>query len=316
MSPLSGVLGEAWGYYKRFAAHLLLIAFAIYLGAAIIVALLSLAGAIGSFLGLIINLIAAFLVQAALVKAVQDVRDGRADLNLGETVSAVLPYLFPVAVASILAGIGISIGFVLIIIPGLVLLTFWSLIVPSIVIGGEGVFGSFSKSWRTVRGYAWHVFGTYVLVFLILIVVDIVLGLILLALPLVARNFISSIVSGTLVAPFLALVVTLIYYRLMAAHETRGGAGEPPWPPSGPDSTYRGPDPAYPGPGTQPGGPEAPYPGPGSTYPGPDPAYPGTDPTYPGTGTQPTGPDGTYPRPDGPPAGSGPASAGPGAPPG
>ena len=231
MSPLSGVLGEAWGYYRRFAAHFLLIAFVIYLGAAILAALLGLAGGVGLFLGWIITVIAAFLVQAALVKAVQDVRDGRVDLSLGETVSAVLPYLFTVIAASILAGIGISIGFVLIIIPGLVLLTFWSLIVPSIVIGGEGVFGSFGKSWRTVRGYAWHVFGTYVLVFLILIVFNIVLGLILLALPLVARNLISNVISGTLVAPFLALVVTLMYYRLTAAHEGRAGAGETARPP-------------------------------------------------------------------------------------
>ena len=139
-----------------------------------------------------------------------------------------LPFLGTVIIASILAGIGIAIGFVLIIVPGLILLTFWSLIVPSIVIGGEGVFGSFRKSWRTVRGYAWHVFGTYVLVFLILIVFDIVIGLILLFLPVVARNAISSIISGTLVAPFLALVVTLIYYRLTAAHEARGGAGAGP----------------------------------------------------------------------------------------
>jgi len=56
-----------------------------------IAALLGLAGSFGLFLGAIIGVIAAFLVQAALVKAVQDVRDGRADLNLGETVSAVLP---------------------------------------------------------------------------------------------------------------------------------------------------------------------------------------------------------------------------------
>ncbi len=293
MSPLSGVLGEAWGYYRRFAGHFLLIAFVIYVGAAIIAALLGLAGSFGLFLGWIVSLIAAFLVQAALVKAVQDVRDGRVDLNLGETVSAALPYLVTVIAASILAGIGISIGFVLLIIPGLILLTFWSLIVPSIVIGGEGVFSSFSKSWRTVRGYAWHVFGTYVLVFLILIVVDIVLGLILLPLhSLAARNAISSVVSGTLVAPFLALVVTLIYYRLTAAHEAQGGPGEAQWPPAGPDATYGGP-------GGQPAGP-------GTTDPGA---------TYPEPGAHPTGPDGTYPRPDVPPAGSGPAPSGPGTPP-
>jgi hypothetical protein len=289
MSPLSGVLGEAWTYYKRFAAHFLLIAFVIYVAAGIIAALLGLAGGIGLFLGWIVSVVAAFLVQAALVKAVQDVRDGRADLNLGETVSAVLPFLGTVIIASILAGIGIAIGFVLIIVPGLILLTFWSLIVPSIVIGGEGVFGSFRKSWRTVRGYAWHVFGTYVLVFLILIVFDIVIGLILLFLPVVARNAISSIVSGTLVAPFLALVVTLIYYRLTAAHESRGGPGEAQWPPAGPDATY-------PGPGTEPG----------AAYPGPGAAYPGAGPTAPGGGS-------AYPGPDVPPAG--PAPTGPGVPP-
>ena len=298
MSPLSGVLGEAWTYYKRYAAHFLLIAFVIYVGAGIIAALLGLAGNFGLFLGWIVSVVAAFLVQAALVKAVQDVRDGQVDLNLGETVSAVLPFLGTVILASILAGIGIAIGLALIIVPGLILLTFWSLIVPSIVIGGEGVFGSFRKSWRTVRGYAWHVFGTYVLVFLILIVFDIVIGLILLPLhSLAARNAISSIVSGTLVAPFLALVVTLIYYRLTAAHEARGGPGEAPRP----DATYGGPGAPPADPGAPPAGPDTTYPGPGATYPEP--------------GAPPAGPDGTYPRPDVPPAGPGPASAGPGVPP-
>jgi hypothetical protein len=45
-----------------------------------------------------------------------------------------------------------------------------------------------------------------------------------------ARNFISNIVSGTLVSPFLALVLTLGYFRLLAA-ESGGSAGEPPAPP-------------------------------------------------------------------------------------
>ena len=322
MSPLSGVLGEAWTYYKRYAAHFLLIAFVIYVAAGIIAALLGLAGSIGLFLGWIVSVVAAFLVQAALVKAVQDVRDGQVNLNLGETVSAVLPFLGTVIIASILAGIGIAIGLALIIVPGLILLTFWSLIVPSIVIGGEGVFSSFSKSWRTVRGYAWHVFGTYVLVFLILIVFDIVIGLILLFLPVVARNAISSIVSGTLVAPFLALVVTLIYYRLTAAHEARGGPGEAPRPPAGPDATYGGPGAQPAGPGTTDPDRGSPYPDPGttdpdrgSTYPDPGTTDPGPGTTNPEAGAQPTGPDGAYPRPDVPPAGSGPASAGPGTPP-
>lgn len=43
MSPLSGVLGEAWALYRRHAAHFILISFVIYLVVAVITALLSLA---------------------------------------------------------------------------------------------------------------------------------------------------------------------------------------------------------------------------------------------------------------------------------
>jgi hypothetical protein len=229
MSPLSGVLGEAWALYRRHASHFIVISFVIYLVVAIVTALLSLAaGSWGAFLGLLFSLFGMFLLQAALVKAVQDVRDGRVDLDFGGTVRAALPYVGTVAIASILASIGIAIGLALIIVPGLVLLTFWSLIVPSIVIGGAGAIESFGRSWRTVRGYAWSVFGTFVVVFLILIVGEIVISAILLALPYAWRNFVADVVAGTVVAPFLAAVVTLVYYRLTAAHGEQAEAGARP----------------------------------------------------------------------------------------
>ena len=109
--------------------------------------------------------------------------------------------------------------------PGLILLTFLSLIVPEIVVGGASAYESFGRSWRTVRGYAWHVFGTYVLVFVIMIVGQYVVELILLALPYSARNSIANFVVGTLFAPFLAAVVTLVYDRLKLAHGQRPEPG-------------------------------------------------------------------------------------------
>jgi hypothetical protein len=226
MNPLSGVLGEAWRMYRAYAWHLLAIAFVIYVGAAVIAGLLALAGVIGALLGSIVDFFAVFLLQAALVKAVQDVRDGRADLSIGETVSAATPSLWPVAAASILAGIAITIGLFLVIVPGLWLITIWAVIVPVIVIERSGALHSFGRSRQLVRGHGWHVFGTLVLVFVIMIVANIVLGLIFLALPLVWRSGLSTIISGTLVAPFIALAVTLIYYRLAGAGAgTASGAG-------------------------------------------------------------------------------------------
>ncbi|HEY6494716.1 MAG TPA: hypothetical protein VIZ43_15690 [Trebonia sp.] len=232
MSPLSGVLSEAWALYRRYASHFILISLAIYLVVAVINALLSWAlGSFGALIGVILSLVGMFLLQAALVKAVQDVRDGRVDLDLRGTVSAAAPYVGAVAVASILASIGIVIGFALIIVPGLILITFWALLVPEIVIGGAGPLESFGRSWRTVRGYGWNVFGTFILVFLILVVGEVVLSLVLFALPAGWRSFIADLVAGALVTPFIAAVVTLIYYRLTAAHgeQAEPAAAPPPY---------------------------------------------------------------------------------------
>ena len=71
MNPLSGVLDEAWRMYKAHAMHLLTIAFVIYLAAAVVAALLALAGGyVGVLLGSLVEIFAAFLLQATLVKAV------------------------------------------------------------------------------------------------------------------------------------------------------------------------------------------------------------------------------------------------------
>jgi hypothetical protein len=217
--------------YKAHARHLLSIAFVIYLVTAVVQAVLGgLLGVFGALLAAIVSIIAGFLLQAALVKAVEDVRDGRVDLSFGETLQAARPAVGRVAVTSILAGIAIVIGFVLLIAPGLYLLTIWCLIVPVIVLEGAGTGAAFTRSRQLVRGYGWQVFGTLVLVFVVMLGVGLVIGIALSALPTAATNFISNIVSGTLVSPFLALVLTLGYFRLLAAHSGPHQETAPPYP--------------------------------------------------------------------------------------
>jgi hypothetical protein len=239
MSPLTGVINESWQLYKAQARHLLTIAFVVYLISGIISALLEeVGGFFGLLLGSLVTIIAVFLLQAALVKAVQDVRDGRVDLSVGQTFSAATPFIASVAGASILAGIAITFGFILFIIPGLALITIWCLIVPVIVLEQVGALSSFSRSQQLVRGRFWNVFGTLFLVFLILLGVDFVLGAIFAFMPLVLGHFLATLIGGTLVAPFIAVVVTLMYFRLVAAPvPASGGYGGPnPYgaPPPGP----------------------------------------------------------------------------------
>jgi hypothetical protein len=225
MNPLTGVLGEAWAMYKAHARHLLTIAFAIYIVAAILAALLGLAGVFGEFLGIIVTTFAAFVLVAALVKTVQDEREGRRDLTISGTVNAAMPYLGNVAIASILAGFAITIGLFFLIVPGLYLITIWAVFIPVIVIEGAGALDSFGRSHQLVRGHGWQVFGTLVIVYIIQVIAGLVLGLIFSALPYFFRDGISTVIAGTLIAPFLAIVVTLIYYRLTESSRVNAGAG-------------------------------------------------------------------------------------------
>jgi hypothetical protein len=231
MSPTNGVIGEAWGIYKAHWRHLLTISFITYLIVAVLSALLTiLLTWLGLLIGVVLTIVALFWLQAALIKAVEDVRDGRADRSLGATFEAAKPHLGAVIVAGLLGGLGIAIGFVLLIVPGLILLTIWCLIVPVIVLDGKSAGESFGASRELVRGYGWNVFGVIVLTALLLIGFQIVLTLVLSPLADWLQGFVSNIVSGTLTAPFVALVLTLLYFRLKAAKETPAPEPPPPTP--------------------------------------------------------------------------------------
>lgn len=233
MNPTNGVISEAIELYKKHFVHLFVIAAIVYVVIGVVSALLTaVAGILGAILAAIVSVVGLFLVQAALIDAVADIRDGRADKSIGDTLSAGVPHIASVAGASILAAIGIGIGLVLLIVPGLYLMTIWALIVPVIVLERVGAFESFSRSRQLVSGYGMNVFGVIVLSILLLMVVGIVLGLLLSALPDAVESFLSSIISGAVTGPFSALVVTILYFRLKAAKE--GASGIAPTPDTAP----------------------------------------------------------------------------------
>jgi hypothetical protein len=221
MSPTKGVLREAWETYKAHWRHFATIAFAVYATVAVISLILTLLlerWAAAILIGLV-SLIATFWVQGALIKAVEDIRDGRADLSFSETLNRVRPHLAAIIVAGILAAIGVVIGLILLIVPGLLLLTWWVLIVPVIVLEGRSAGESFGRSRELVRGYGWNVFGVIVLTVLVLLGFRIVLDLVLFPLANELQSFLTELIVGTVATPFAVVAWTLLYYRLKRAKE-------------------------------------------------------------------------------------------------
>lgn len=214
------VMGEAWTAYKAHFSHLVPIAFVVYVLIALLTLLLViLLGVAGAFVGFFIGLAGVFWLQGALVVAIEDVRDGRADLSIGETLSRVRPRLNTLTLAGILAALAIGIGLVLLIVPGLILWTWWLLIVPVIMLEGTGVTAAFGRSRELVRGHGWSVFGVLVLTILVLVAVDVAFGIVASSVENVVVALVLDIVSQTLTAPFVALAWTLTYYRLRSLEQ-------------------------------------------------------------------------------------------------
>jgi hypothetical protein len=208
-------IGEGWAIYKRFWRHLLPIALVTYLVISLVTLLFAaIAGALGALAAGIVSIAGAFLLQAALVEAVADVRDGRADLSLTQTISRALPRLGAIVVASVLAAIAIGIGLVLILVPGLFLLTIWSLIVPVIVLEGKSALDSFGRSRELVRGHGWTVFGVILVTIVISLIVSLVLHAIFSGLSYDVDSYVSNVIGNTLIAPFAAAAWTSMYFRL------------------------------------------------------------------------------------------------------
>ncbi len=211
----TAIIREAWELYKGHWKTFVPLALVVYVIIGVISLLLTLAlGVVGAVIGALLGIVGFFWLQGALVEAVRDVRDGKRDLSIGETFSRVRPRLPAIIPAGLLAGIAIVIGLILLIVPGLFLLTIWALIIPAIVLEGKSAGESFSRSRELVRGNGWNVFGVIVITVLLTIAANIVVGIATFWLPDEVGSFVQSVLSNTVVAPFMAVALTLTYFAL------------------------------------------------------------------------------------------------------
>jgi hypothetical protein len=221
---------------------------------------------------LIVQIVATTLYQGMVVQVVADVQDGRRDASVGDILNSVTGAVLPLIGAGLLAGLGIAIGFILLIIPGLFLLTIWSVVAPVVVLERPGVVAALGRSRELVRGNGWQVFGTIILFFLILVVAGAIIGAIGAAAGDAGR-VVADIVSSVLFAPLVALAASVLYFNLRQVK----GEGAPPAHAVGLEGAPAAQPPGAPQPGApapDPTRPEAP-PAPGEQPPpGPPPAQP------------------------------------------
>jgi hypothetical protein len=257
------VLSRVFAIYTAQAATLLPAAFAVFLVVGVINGLLSRTLVLLP-LTFAIGVIAGTLYQGMVVALVNDVQDGRRDYTVGELFKAVTPVLLPLIVAGFLAGLGIGIGFILLIVPGLFLATIWAVIGPAIVVERIGAIEAFRRSSHLTKGDRWPVFGVIVITFIIVFVIDAIFGAIASAAgDAVVIRIIFNVLSSTITAPISALVGAVLYFALRGGDATPGGLGTgapgEPMPAGAPMGTTAPPPPPPPPAGpTGPSGPQSP----------------------------------------------------------
>jgi hypothetical protein len=234
---VGSTLSQIFSTYGQQAGVLLPLAFGLFLLVAILTGLFA-----GSFLlsliAIVVGVIAGTLYQGMVVSLVRDVQDGTRDSSAGQLVEETWPVVLPLIGAGILAGIGITIGTFLFIVPGLILLTIWSVIAPVIVVERSGAIDAFGRSRALVKGHGWQVFGVIVVVFLIAAVASFVFRAIGTSISdSFAMLALFSLIASTLTAPITALAASVIYFRLIElqgepAVTEPGSASDAPLPPS------------------------------------------------------------------------------------
>ena len=178
------------------------------------------------FLGLgaaIASLCVAAATQAATIIAVSNVYLDRpaAVLDSYSRIAFLIPRI---VFLSILIGLGVSVGIILLIVPGLIFMTMWAIAVPVAVLENKGISESMSRSSDLTKGNRWRFFLILILFAAIAIVVSLALnaGIGLIAgvsanLPsapmwVQALAAIAQFITSSLIGPLGTIALSLAYY--------------------------------------------------------------------------------------------------------
>lgn len=162
-------------------------------------------------LTIVIGLVLQIWSQAALICAIKDSAE---NLGIGESYRRAKSKIFPLLWVSFLSSVIISGGFVLLIIPGIILSVFFSLSSFILVTEGERGMNSLLKSREYVRGHWGAVFWRLLFLVGILIVFGLGIGTLFAVLNYSKIGGSATNFLGLILTPLFVIYVYLIYENL------------------------------------------------------------------------------------------------------
>ena len=171
-----------------------------------------------ALLAIILAVMLGLLSQAILVYgSFQDMR-GKA-VNIGESFNVGIGRLVPILGLTILEGLGIMVGFMLLVVPGFILVAMWFVAVPVCIVERSGPWQSMVRSGELTKGHRWKIFGTVILLYLVSGIVGYILTNVLGAVAGTVAATIVSLIWNGIWGAFFAVFVVVTYYELRVAKE-------------------------------------------------------------------------------------------------
>ena len=169
----------------------------------------------GAFFNMALNA----LIGAAMAFAVYQRLLDR-PVSIGTALSRGFENFGPLIIAAALTTIGIIVGIILLIIPGIILACMWAVTIPACAIEGTGAVDSIKRSCELTKGYRLQIFG---LVFLFFLVIFIVLFAVMFLVGMISQSdAVITVVSAVLVIvpqAIYGIMIAIIYYDLRTIKE-------------------------------------------------------------------------------------------------
>ena len=192
-------------------------------------------GQLGMMLGVaLLALMANSASQGATVIAVSHVYLGRPATVMG-SLAAMKGRVVGLAILTFVIGIGVIVGLVLLIVPGVILALMWSLAIPVAVLEEETIGAAMSRSIDLTKGSRGRILLIYVLFLIITWIVSVMIGLpvVLYTMASVLENGPATVLPGwvlilnvvtmfltqCLVGPLMTIAIALVYYDVRVRKE-------------------------------------------------------------------------------------------------
>jgi hypothetical protein len=169
-------------------------------------------------IGVLLMIVLAYVSQAVILHAAfQDMRNR--PVNLGESLRVGLARFLPIVVLAIILAFLVGLASLLLLIPGLILITMWFVGTPVCVVERRGPWASLKRSAELTKGHRWKIFGLMILLIIISAIVSPLIELALGPVGSVILTFLVTLIWTATWGAYYAIAVAVTYHDLRAAKE-------------------------------------------------------------------------------------------------